>query len=61
MDQTLERTIRDALREAMIMEHARDKYNTDNVILTAQRLSGAPHSFVKDVFREMKGYTKYDI
>ena len=49
MEKTLEELIVEALEEAKILECARDKYEEDNVMLTAMRLSGAPYSFVKKV------------
>jgi hypothetical protein len=44
MEKTLEELIVEALEEAKILECARDKYEEDNVMLTAMRLSGAPYS-----------------
>lgn len=57
-DLTLEQNIRDAIQEAMILETARDSFDRENVIYTAQRLSGAPYSFVKEIFSEMRGYKR---
>jgi hypothetical protein len=49
MQKTLEELIVEALEEAKILECARDKYEEDNVMLTAMRLSGAPYSFVEQI------------
>lgn len=40
----------DALSEAKIMEMARDNPDNDHMLYVAQRLSGAPFSFVRDVY-----------
>jgi hypothetical protein len=46
-NKTLFNLIIEALEEAYILENAREKYDNDNFLLTAMRLSGAPYSFVK--------------
>lgn len=49
--------IKEAIEEAKILECARDRFDTDNMLLTAMRLSGAPYSFVKDIYdKEVKKY-----
>jgi hypothetical protein len=53
---TLQETIIEAIEEARILECAMDTYSTDRVLFTAQKLSGAPASFVKEVFD--KKYSK---
>lgn len=50
--QTLRETILEAIEEARIMECARDRYDNDNMLLTAMRLSGAPFSFVCETYSE---------
>jgi len=50
MAMTVRKTIEDAIEEAQILESGRSVYDTDNMILTAMKLSGAPYSFVKTVF-----------
>ena len=47
--QTLKELIIETVEEARILECAREKYDEDNVLLTAMRLSGAPFSFIKEV------------
>lgn len=42
--------IKEAIEEAKIMECARDTYDEDHILYVAQRLSGAPFSFVNQVF-----------
>jgi len=56
MDKTLYETISDALSEAHIMEFAMDTYDKEHMLYTAQVLSGAPYSFVKEVF--LKNFMK---
>jgi hypothetical protein len=51
---TVKETIVEAIEEAKILECARDTYDTDHVLFVAQKLSGAPFSFVKEVFMDMK-------
>jgi hypothetical protein len=45
---TLRDLICESLREANILECARDTYDIENLLLTAMRLSGAPYSFIKE-------------
>mgnify|MGYP006932105633 CR=1 FL=1 len=42
--------ITDALDEANILECARDTYEREHMLYVAQRLSGAPFSFVQEIF-----------
>ena len=42
--------IEEALEEAHIMELAREAYDNDHMLYIAQRLSGAPYSFVEQVY-----------
>lgn len=51
MSTQLEKEIREALEEARIMECARDKYDVDNILKTASKLSGADF---EDVLRLAK-------
>jgi len=53
MAQTLRELIEEAIIEARILEAARAVYDTDNMLLTAMRLSGAPYSFVEKVYDEV--------
>ena len=50
----LRETIEEAIDEAKILECAREEYDTHHVLFVAQKLSGAPFSFVKEVFEDMK-------
>lgn len=48
-EKTVLELIREALDEAKILECARDEYDEDHMLYVAQRLSGAPFSFVEHV------------
>ena len=47
--QTLREIILEAIAEARIMECARERYDEENMMLTAVRLSGAPYFLVQEV------------
>lgn len=47
---TLFDQIVEAIDEARILECAMDRYDTNHMLTIAQRLSGAPFSFVEEVF-----------
>lgn len=49
-NKTVKTLIEEALEEAHILEQARDVYDQDHMLYIAQRLSGAPHSFVEEVY-----------
>ena len=49
---TLQMLIQDAIEEAKILEYAREHYEQDRMLYVAQRLSGAPYSFVKEVYQK---------
>lgn len=51
---TLREEIEDAIEEAKILECARDTYDEDHVIFIAQKLSGAPFSFINEIYRSMQ-------
>lgn len=53
-DKTLYELIIEALNEARILESACERSDQDNMLFVAQRLSGAPFSFVKEVYDKMK-------
>lgn len=42
----------EAIEEARILECAMEHYDTGHMLTTAQRLSGAPFSFVEEVFQK---------
>jgi len=46
--------IEEAIVEARIMECARDEYDEDHVLFVAQKLSGCPFGFVKQIFEDQK-------
>lgn len=50
MAKTLQEVIEEALEEAKILECARETYDEDHVLYVAQRLSGAPYSFIEQVY-----------
>jgi hypothetical protein len=50
---TVKDMIVEALKEAKIMEMARDTPDDSHMLYVAQRLSGAPFSFIEQVFRSM--------
>ena len=49
---TLRELITEAIVEARILESARAVFDVNNMLLTAMRLSGAPYSFVEQVYDE---------
>jgi hypothetical protein len=51
-NKTLQMLIQDAIEEAKILEYAREHYEQDHMLYVAQRLSGAPYSFVKEVYQK---------
>jgi len=54
-DKTVLELIKEALEEAKILECAHDEYREDNMLLTAMRLSGAPFSFIEQVYHQNIG------
>lgn len=42
--------IEEALEEAEILESALEEYDESHMLYTAMKLSGAPYSFVEDVY-----------
>ena len=49
-NKTVYELIIEAIDEAKILECAREEYEEDHVLYIAQRLSGAPFSFVQEVY-----------
>lgn len=47
---TMRKLIEEAIIEARILESARAVFDVDNMLLTAMRLSGAPYSFVENLY-----------
>ena len=43
--------IRDALREASLLESGVDTVDEGRLLFIAQKLSGAPYSFVEEVYK----------
>lgn len=54
MQKNLREEIVDAIEEATIMECALDHFDDDHVMYVAQKLSGAPFSFVQKIYFERK-------
>ena len=54
--QTLENLIVDALEEARMLEMGHEDYDEEHMLFNAMRLSGAPFSFVEDVYSKQKLY-----
>ena len=52
MAQTVRELIEEAIIEARILECALATFDVDNMLLTAMRLSGAPYSFIEEVYSE---------
>lgn len=52
VEKTLREEIVDAIMEATIIESANDSFCVNHLLETAQRLSLAPFSFVKQVYEE---------
>jgi hypothetical protein len=57
MEKTLKELIVDAIEEARILECGRGEYDEDNMLFTAMRLSGAPFSFVKEIYEDLFFFT----
>jgi hypothetical protein len=49
---TVRELVEDALKEAKILEVGLDNFNQDRMLLNAMRLSGAPYSFVEEIFKK---------
>ena len=54
-NKTVLNLIIEALEEAKILECAHDVYDENNMLLTAMRLSGAPFSFIEQVYHTNSG------
>lgn len=54
MEKNLGETIHEAIVEAQILEMGMDNTDQERMLLNAMRLSGAPWSFVEQVFSEME-------
>lgn len=50
----LREQIIEAIEEAKILECARETYEEDHVLFVAQKLSGCPIGFVKEIFEDQK-------
>lgn len=51
---TLRQEIVEAIEEAKILECARETYEENHMLFIAQKLSGAPFSFVKETYIDMQ-------
>lgn len=56
--ETLEELILEALDEAFILECGRGKFSEENMLYVAQRLSGAPFSYVEELYLKKKKLAK---
>lgn len=54
MQKNLREEIIEAIEEATILECALDQFDHDHVMYVAQKLSGAPFSFVQKIYFERK-------
>lgn len=54
MEKKLSEEIIEAIEEATILECALDEYDEDHILYVAQKLSGAPFSFVQKIYSERK-------
>lgn len=54
MEKKLSEEIIEAIEEAIILECALDEYDEDHILYVAQKLSGAPFSFVQKIYSERK-------
>jgi len=52
-NKTLRDEIVDALDEARILECAMERFDRDRMLFVAQRLSGAPYSFITEVYSKL--------
>lgn len=50
-NKTVSELIKEALDEAYILESALEEFNEEHMLYTAQKLSGAPASFVEQVYQ----------
>lgn len=52
VEMTLEELIKDSLEEANMLEYGYNRFDEERMLLTAMRLSGAPYSFVLQVYNQ---------
>lgn len=50
-EKTLKEMIDDALDEASILESGHEKFDEERMLLVAMKLSGAPYSFIEQVYK----------
>lgn len=53
-EKNLHDLIVEALEEAKMLELGHDEYDEDHMLFNAMRLSGAPFSFVEQVYQEVR-------
>lgn len=54
MEKTLKEMIDDALNEAKILESGHESFDEERMLLVAMKLSGAPYSFIEQVYKMRK-------
>lgn len=52
LDKTVYELIVEALKEAKMLEMGLTQPDEDHMLLTAMRLSGAPYSFIEQVYQQ---------
>lgn len=50
--QSVRELIEEALAEAKILESALEEFDEEHMLYTAMKLSGAPYSFVEEVYKK---------
>ena len=53
-DKNIREIIEEALEEAVILESALEEYDEEHMLYTAMKLSGAPYSFIEEIFKEKR-------
>lgn len=50
--------IEEALEEAKILESALEEYDEEHMLYTAMKLSGAPYSYVQEIYQKKSKMSK---
>ena len=56
MEQTVEQMAMDAIREAQIMEYGQSEFSNDHMLHVAEKLSGVPYCWIKEVYTKRFSY-----
>lgn len=51
-NKTVREIIEEALKEANLLESALEEFNEEHMLYTAMKMSGAPYSFIEDVYNK---------